>query len=103
MNSCDLVSLTKLVTSPTCSTKTRKLSIDLTLTKKGNCFQRSKVTGTGLSNFHELSSISLLSHFSPLNPEAIYYRNYEKFNEQKFLEDIKNATLIQTSQTGIIN
>ena len=26
-----------------------------------------------------------------MKPKAIYYRNYKKFNEQKFLEDVKNT------------
>ena len=26
-----------------------------------------------------------------MNPKAIYYRNYKKFNEQKCLEDVKNT------------
>ena len=26
-----------------------------------------------------------------MKPKAIYYRNYKKFNEQKFVEDVKNT------------
>ena len=88
---CDLFNLTNLVTSPTCFTKTHKSTIDLILTNKGNCFQKTKVTETGLSDFHKLISTFLRSHFSRLKPKAIYYRNYKKFNEQKFLEDVKNT------------
>ena len=43
----DLFNQTNLVTSPTCFTKTDKSTIDLILTIKGNCFQRTKVTETG--------------------------------------------------------
>ena len=63
----------------------------MVLTNTGNCFQKQKVTETGLSNFHKLISTFLRSHFSRLKPKAIYYRNYKKFNEQNFLEDIKNT------------
>ena len=39
---CDLLNLTKLVTSPTCFTKTHISKIYLILTNKGNCFQKNK-------------------------------------------------------------
>ena len=87
---CHLFNLTSLVTSPTCFTKTHKPTTDLVLSNKGNCFQKTKVTETVLSDFHKLINIFLRSHFSRLKPIAIYYRNYKKFNEQNFLEDVKN-------------
>ena len=74
----DLFNLANLVASPTCFTKTHKSTIDLILTNKGNCFQKTKVTETGLSDFHKLISTFLRSHFSRLKPKAIYYRNYKK-------------------------
>ena len=52
----DLFNLTNLVTPPTCFTKTHKSTIDLILTNKGICFQKIKVTETGLNNFHKLIS-----------------------------------------------
>ena len=89
--SCDLFNLTNLVTSPTCFTKTHKSAIDLILTNTRNCFQNTKLTETGLSHFHKLISTFLQSHFSRLNSKTIYYRNYKKFNQQKFLQDFKNT------------
>ena len=71
--------------------QTHKSTIDLILTNKGNCFEKTKVTETGLSNFHKLINTFLRSHFSRLKPKAIYYRNYKKFNEQNVLEDVKNT------------
>ena len=50
-----------------------------------------KVIETGLSDFHKLISTFLRSHFTRLNPKAICYRNYKKFNEQKFLEHVENT------------
>ena len=61
------------------------------LINKRNCFQKTKVTENGLSDFLKLISTFLRSHLSRLKPKAIYYRNYKKFNEQKFLEDVKNT------------
>ena len=88
---CDLFNLTNLVTSAMCFTKTHKSTIDLILTNKGNCFQKRKVTETGLRDFHRLISTFLRSYFNRLKPKAIYYKNYKKSNEQKFLEDVKNT------------
>ena len=45
------------------------------------------------SHSHKLISFFLPSHFSRLKPKAIYYRNLKKFNEQKFLEYVKNTSL----------
>ena len=53
---CDLFNLTNLITSPTCFTKTHKSAIELILTNKESCFQKTEVTETGLSDFHKLIS-----------------------------------------------
>ena len=88
---CDLFNLTKLITSPTCFTKTHKSTIDLILTNKESCFLKEKVTETGLSNFHKLISIFLRSQFWRLIPKKIYYRNLRNFNEKNSLEEVKNT------------
>ena len=102
---CDLFNLTNLVTSPTCFTKTHKSTIDLILTNKGNCFQKTKVTETGLSNFHKLISTFLRSHFSRLKPKAIYHRKYKNLMSKSFSKTLKIQTsvLTQTTQTRIMN
>ena len=60
----DLFNLTNLITSPTCFTKAHKWTIDLILTNKKSCFQKTKVTGTGLSDIHKLISAFLRSQFA---------------------------------------
>ena len=45
---CDLFNLTNLITCPTCFTETFKSITDLILTNKESCFQKTKVTETGL-------------------------------------------------------
>ena len=66
---CDLFNLINLITSPTCFTKTHKSTIDLILTNKESCFQKTKVTETGLSDFHKLISTFLRSQFCRLKPK----------------------------------
>ena len=55
--------LFNLITSPTCFTKTHKSTIDLILTNKKSCSQKTKVAETGLSDFHKLISTFLSSQF----------------------------------------
>ena len=88
---CDLLHLTNLITSPTCFTKTHKSTIDLILTNKESCFQKTKVTETGLSDFHKLICTFLRSQFCRLKPKKIYYGNFKNFNEENFLEEAKNT------------
>ena len=78
----DLFNWTNLITSPTCFTKAHKSTIDwiltkkestidLILTNKESCFQKNKVTQTGLSDFHKLISLFLGRQFCWLKPKNI--------------------------------
>ena len=69
-------------------TKFHKLLIDLFLTNKSLSFQKPYVTETGLSDNHKLSSTFLKSHFTRLRPKVITYRNYKKFDENLFVNDL---------------
>ena len=84
-----------------CFTKIHKSTSDLISTNKGNCFQKTKVTETGLSDFHKLIGTFLSSHFSRLNSKTIYYRNYKKINKQNFLKDVKNTNFYFNSDNSI--
>ena len=94
----DLFSLTNLITSLMCFIKTHKSTINLILTKKESCFQKTKVTENGLSDFHMLFSTFLRSLFCWLKPKKIYCRNFKKFNEQKLLEGVQNTGFIFNSE-----
>ena len=54
-------------------------------------FQFTSVTETGLSDYHRLITTFIKSHFSRLKPKIIHYRNFQRFDEQKFIADVKNA------------
>ena len=52
---CEIYHLTDLIKQPTCLKNSSNLScIDLFLTNNANCFQKSSVFETGLSDFHNL-------------------------------------------------
>ena len=88
---CNTLNLTNLVKSYTCFTNNHKSTIDLFLTNKPRSFQFTSVTETGLSNYHRLITTFMKSYFSRLKPKIIHYRNFKRFDEQKFIDDVKNA------------
>ena len=54
-------------------------------------FQKTKAIETGLSNHQKLVCTFFESCFERLKPKIFYYRNYKKFNEANFLNDVKNC------------
>ena len=86
-----LLSLTNIIKSDTCFTKFHSSTFDLFVTSKPNLFRKTNATETGLSNHHKLICIFLKSCFQRLKPMIVYYRNYKKFNEANFLNDVKNC------------
>ena len=88
---CDTLNLTNLVKSETCYTNNHKSAIDLFLTNRPRSFQFTSVTETGLSDYHRLITTFMKSHFSRLKSKIIYYCNFKRFDEQKFIAHVKNA------------
>ena len=91
---CDLFHLTNIVKSGTCFTKTRTSLIDLILTNKPSSFNTTLVTETSLSDYHKMITTFFKLHFLRLRPKVITYRNYKKFHEEKFLNDLKETNNI---------
>ena len=88
---CITLNLTNLVKSDTCFTNNHKSTIDLFLTNKPRSFQFTSVTETGLRDYHRLITTFMKSYFSRLKPKIIHYRNFKRFDEQKFIDNVKNA------------
>ena len=65
----DLLNLTKLIRSPTCSAGDHKPTIDLILTNKSRSFQSIYITETGVSSFHKLILILLKTQITCLKPK----------------------------------
>ena len=93
-NFCDLFHLTNIVKSDTCFTKTHTSLIDLILTNKPSSFIKALVSETGLSDYLKMITAFFKLHFSRLRPNVITYRNYKKFHEEKFLNDLKETNII---------
>ena len=74
-----------------------KSTIDLFFTNKPLSFQGTSTTETGLSDCYKLISTFMRSFISRFKPKIIFFRNYKKFNETKFLADLKNTDSSFTS------
>ena len=91
---CDTFCLKNLIKEKTCFAGIQGSSIDVILTNKARSFQTTMVTETGLSDHHLMITTFLKAHLVRLKPKKIFYRNYKKFNEANFLNDVKNATFV---------
>ena len=87
------MNLTNLIKTETCFTKSNESLIDLFLTNKLLSFQKTRVTETGLRDYHNLISTFFKSHFIRLRPRVITYRNYKKVDENVFLNDLQKLEI----------
>ena len=63
------------------------------LTNKPLSFQKTHVTKAGLGDYHKLTSTFFKSHFKRLRLKVITYRNYKKFDENVFLNDLQKLEI----------
>ena len=88
---CDVFGLSSLVTAKTCFTKNSSSSIDVILTNRPRCFQKTSVYETGISDYHGLVITVMKSHIPRLKPKVVQYRSYKTFVAHNFLSDVKLA------------
>ena len=77
----------------TCFTRPHKSLIDLLLTNKPLSLQKMHATETSLSGYHKLISTFFKSHFTRQRPKVITYKNYKKFDEDDFLNDLQKLEI----------
>ena len=90
----DSFSLKSLIKDNTCYTHNHQSSIDVILTNRPKCFQKSMSLELGVSDVHRLILTCLKSHVTRLKPKSICYRNFKHFSNDQFLEDLKSALSI---------
>ena len=94
---CKSYSFNSLIKQPTCFKNPKNPScIDLTLTSKPRSFQTKCVIETGLSDFHRMTISVLKMHFRKLPPKIISYRDFKKFDNERFMDSLQH-TLVQES------
>ena len=90
---CNSFNLKNSIKTETCFTKSHKSLIDLFLTNKPLSFQKTHVTKAGLGDYHKLTPTFFKSHFKRLRLKVITYRNYKKFDENVFLNDLQKLEI----------
>ena len=70
----------KSVDNPSC--------VDLLITNNYRSFQHTNVFSTGLSDFHKMAITVLKTKFEKSKPKTVLYRDYKKFNEIDFRNDL---------------
>ena len=71
----------KSIDNPSC--------IDLFITNSPLSFQNTTTVTTGLSDFHKLVVTVMKTSFPKSKPKTIYYRDYKKFDLQKFRKELR--------------
>ena len=88
-NFCECYNLNSLIKKPTCFKNPENPScIDLILTNRKNSFHNSKPIEIGLSDFHKLTVTVLKTFFKKQEPKIIKYRDYKKFSNQVFRDEL---------------
>ena len=89
-NFCNSYSLHILIKQPTCFKNPQNPScIDLILINKPQSFQSTCVIGTGLSDFHRITVSVLKSHFRKLPPKIVTYRDFKRFDNERFIDSLR--------------
>ena len=93
---CSLNNFESLIEKPTCyKNHDNPICIDLILTNRRGYFQHSNVFETGISDFHLLIATQLKMGFQKNLPKIIAYRNYKKFENAIFGDDVNNFAFDQ--------
>ena len=83
---CSSYRLKSLIKQPTCCKN--PCCIDLILTNKPENFQSTCVIETGLSDFYRMTPSVLKMHFRKLPPKVISYREFKKFENERFMDSL---------------
>ena len=69
--------------------------VDLFITNSVNSFQHTKVICSGLSDCHKMVVTVIKTTFQKSKPREIIYRNYSKFNEERFRDNLKSSLMMK--------
>ena len=83
----DTFSLSNLINRKTCYKNLSGTIINIMLTNRPNCFQKTSTVVSGLSDFHRMIISCLKTTFKKIPPKKTIFRDY-KFDEQNFLYDL---------------
>ena len=91
---CDTYDLRSLIMEPTCyKNPENPTCIDLILTNHPFTFQNSCVLETDLPDFHKMTVTIMKASFQRLQPRIINYRDYRRFQNDVFREELLSELL----------
>ena len=64
--------------------------IDLIITNKPGCFQKTITTSLGLSDCHMFVTTTLKASFEKARPKEVYYRDFKHFNNIDFKNELNS-------------
>ena len=101
-NFCETYNVSSLIKKPTCfKNPENPTCIDLILTNRKKSFQNSKLIETGLSDFHKLTVTVLKTFFMKQEPKIIKYRDFSKFNNQAFRDELYGELYLNNTLKNI--
>ena len=105
---CQAYNMENLINNFTCYKNPNKPTcIDLMLTNKPRFFKNSSLFETGLSDFHKMTLPVMRAYFVKQTPKVVYYRDYKKFSNDYFRNDILQAKALtdtkENVQSNIVN
>ena len=105
---CQPYKMENLINNFTCYKNPNKPTcIDLMLTNKPRFFKNYIALETGLSDFHKMTLTVMRAYFVKQTPKVVYYRDYKKFSNDLFRNDILQAQALtdtkENVQTTIVN
>ena len=83
-----LFNIKSLISSPTCFQSINPTCIDLILTNQEDLFSNSNTCEVGISDHYHLGSTMFNKKISKGSTKALFYRDYKKFEENKFVRDL---------------
>ena len=81
-------SLSNLINRKTCHKNVSGTTIDIMLTNRPHCLQKTSTVVTGLSDFHKIIISCLKTTFEKTPPQKIIFRGCKMFDEQNFLYNL---------------
>ena len=98
---CDLYNLDNLIKEQTRFKNLENAScIDLILTNRKMCFQKSKILESNLSDFHKMTLTVLKAYCKKSKPTKIMYHNYKNFSNEAFQNEITEGMTKRSEGTA---
>ena len=99
---CDTYDLKCLIKEQTCYKNPENLScIDLILTNNPKCFQSSSVVETGLSDFHKMTVIVMITTSKKFQPRIIHCRYCKHFQNNRYRDEIPKLSNIASENSNM--